>query len=83
MDGVWTLLSKAAIAAAAALAAVAVSSQATAVADVTNHVAVCHSTVVSGVETDDCVGNPAADNVPGPGYQVWVEPRFFFGIGLG
>lgn len=67
----------------AAAAMVAVSSQATALADVTNHVAKCHSTDVAGVESDDCVGNPAADNVADPGYQVWVEPRFFFGLGIG
>lgn len=71
----------AAMAALVALAATA--GQATAAADVTNHVAVCHSTEVSGVDTDDCVGNPAADSVPDPGYQVWVEPRFFLGLGIG
>ena len=83
------LVRKAAIATTAAVALVAfiamvtVAGQATAAADVTNHVAVCHSTEVSGVDTDDCVGNPAADSVPDPGYQVWVEPRFFLGLGIG
>ena len=56
-------------------------SEASAAADSTNPYAICHSTVVSGVETDTCVGNP---NGPpdGPGYYVTVRPRFFIGIGF-
>ena len=63
---------------------IAVAGQGTAVADVTNHVARCHSTVENGVETDNCVGNPNVANGPeGSWNQVWVEPRLFFGVFVG
>ena len=78
----WSLVRKAAIAATAAATMLVFAGQATAVADVTNQVAICHSTDEAGVETDNCVGNPAY-HPPDYGYQVWVEPRFFIGIGIG
>ena len=73
----------------AALVAVAVSVMfgmgvdASAAADPGNQIATCHSAVISGVDTDTCVGNPNADGGSGPGYHVTVRPRFFFGIGAG
>jgi hypothetical protein len=80
----WSLVRKAVIAAMAAATMVAVAGQATAVADVTNNVAVCHSTEVSGVETDNCVGNPTAANGPDESWnQVLVRPRLWLGIGIG
>jgi hypothetical protein len=54
-----------------------------AAADPTNDIATCHSKVVSGVDTDTCVGNPDADGSSGPGYNVIVRPQIFFGIGAG
>jgi hypothetical protein len=56
---------------------------ASAVADPSNDIATCHSAVISGVDTDTCVGNPNADGPSGPGYNVIVRPRIFFGIGAG
>ena len=79
----WSLVRDAGIVATTAAAMVAVVGQGTAAADVTNHVAVCHSTDVAGVETDNCVGNPGYDNSLNGWPQVWVEPRFWFGIGIG
>lgn len=56
--------------------------EASAAADSKNRVAVCHSTMVSGVDTDTCVGTP--NGAPaGPGEYLIVEPRLQIGIGLG
>jgi hypothetical protein len=78
------LAHKAAITTTAALALTTLTGPATADADVSNNVAVCHSTDVSGVETDDCVGNPAADNAPDQSWnQVLVRPRLWVGLGIG
>lgn len=82
VTSLWSLVRKAAIAVTAAVAMMVLAGQGTAAADVTNHVARCHSTVVAGVETDDCVGNATAAN-DGSWNQVWVEPRLFFGLGVG
>jgi hypothetical protein len=56
---------------------------ASAAADPSNDIATCHSAVVSGVDTDTCMGNPNADGPSAPDYNVIVRPRIFFGIGAG
>lgn len=66
----------------AATAMFVLTSEASAAAETTNPFAVCHSTMVSGVETDTCVGNPTGPP-EGPGYGVTVRPEFRIGIGLG
>jgi len=73
----------AALVAAAVAAMFGMAVDASAAADPTDDIVSCHSTVVSGVDTDTCVGNPNAEGPSGPGYNVIVRPRIFFGIGAG
>jgi hypothetical protein len=75
---------KSLIAAAAALVMTAATGEAQAAADPTGPIAICHSTTDDGVDTDTCVGNPAAGSGPddaAPG--VVVRPEFCLGIGFG
>ena len=53
------------------------------VADSADRGVVCSSDVVSGVEVDNCVGNPNADTTTdAPGYYPEVVPEFRFGLGF-
>jgi hypothetical protein len=64
--------------AAGAVGVVAIAAAPSAVAD---PLAVCTSSVVDGVEADDCVGNPNANTVTDvPDVRVRLDFRIGFGI---
>jgi hypothetical protein len=71
------------VAAGGAAAAFAMSGAPSAVADSADRVAVCSSDQVSGVEVDNCVPNPNANNTTdAPGYYPELVPELEIGLGI-
>jgi hypothetical protein len=67
----------------AAAAVFAMSGAPSHVANSANRVAVCSHDVVAGVEVDNCVPNPNADNNSyAPGDYPEVVPEFKIGVGI-
>jgi hypothetical protein len=76
------------VAVVSAAAAFAMGGAPGAVTDSATRGVVCTPAEVSGVDVDNCVGDPNGDSVNNPnvgpddGPQLWVVPRFRIGLGV-